>query len=206
MPVEMRDVAQHIHSNSSLRGSIETLIDSVISAFSGVSNAAERDKVVADLNAHKSLLVDSAFANIGAAAGRRLGPGETPVMPGDHSEAQLVMTDAQRANSAEAIGNPILPYDASGHKVHPADAFGGSSEVPRDRTASSFGGNGAGVDASTRTDAALAARSGSAFPESALDRQSASQARFEQYRKDAEAGIAKQRQHAIDTADNGPVT
>jgi hypothetical protein len=182
------------------------MIDAVISAFSGVTDAASRDKATADLQANKAILVDSIFANVGVTGGRRLGSGETPVMPGDHSDAVLAMTPAQRADAAEAMGNPILPRDASGHKVHPSDAFSQIAGTPSDRTATSFGGNGQGVEASTRTDAALAARSGSAFPQSALDRQHASESRLAQYTEAAKAGLAKQRQHAIDTADNGPVT
>lgn len=207
MSVKMQDVAQHIHNHTSLKSGVETLIDSVISAFSGVSNTESRDKVTADLQANKSALVDSIFANIGGAAGgRRLGPGETPVLPGDHSEAQLVQTDRQRSDAAEAIGNPILPRDASGHKVHPADAFSQQPALANDRTATSFGGSGAGVEASTRNDAALTAASGDAFPKSALDRRAQAESRFEEYRVAAEKGIAAQRQRDIDTAANGPVT
>lgn len=199
MPVKMEDVAQHVGSNRSLRGSVETVIESVISAFRGVSNAEQRDAVIADMEANRVALADSVFAGVeGSTVGRRLGPGETPTLAGDDA-ALLGLHPRERADRAEAMGNPVLPRDASGHKVHPADAFSGADRIPADRTATSFGGTGAGVDASNRTAAALAARNEPAAQGVAGDKTEA------EYKAAAERGIAAQRAREQAAQKNGPV-
>jgi hypothetical protein len=86
---------------------------------------------------------------------KRLGPGETP-----KREADIIAADGSRRHGAwsgtvsleeaEALGNPIIPYDQTGHKMHPADAYGGLLR-PDGRLASGFGGSGQGVQADQRT-------------------------------------------------------
>jgi hypothetical protein len=75
----------------------------------------------------------------------RLGPGETPKRMSDEVHPDGIQrrpgayVGSPSVEDAEAWGNPVLPYDSSGHKVHPADAF--SHPVRGDiDTARGFGG------------------------------------------------------------------
>lgn len=192
--VMLGDVAEHVRGNPSLRGSIETIFDTIVSKLKSVQSADQHRQAVEDIEAHKATLLDAAFQNVGVSS-RRLGPGETPTLVGDQIHG---MTAREHADAAEALGNPALPRDASGHKVHPADAYSGwGAPVPGDRTASSFGGSGAGVDAQNRTDAELLARNQpSSF---------APGSKQAQYEDAARRGIASQTERERAEAQNGPI-
>lgn len=193
--VMLGDVAEHVRGNPSLRGSIETIFDSIVAKLKAVNGQEQHREAVQDIEAHKTTLLDAAFSNVGY-SGRRLGPGETPTMAGDQIHG---LTPREHADAAEALGNPALPRDASGHKVHPADAYSGwGGPVPGDRTATSFGGSGAGVDAQNRTDAEFAARN---QPSS----QFAPNSKQAQYEAAARHGIDAQNARERAEAQNGPI-
>lgn len=161
MPVKIDDLKAHIHGNNSLRGSIEVALEGVISRIQSIDSAAGVSAAVSDLRENRDALIDAIFANI-SGTHTRLGAGETPKIAADDGGlAPGYRADDPRVNAdiAESQGNPALPRDASGHKVHPADALGAG--VADSRTdpakAASFGGSGTGAPAADRRDAALAA-------------------------------------------------
>lgn len=83
---------------------------------------------------------------------RTLGPGETPkraedIVHEDGTRKHGELIGSPSLEEAEAHGNPILPVDSSGHKVHPSDAF--SKPIMADvERARGFGG---AADASAET-------------------------------------------------------
>lgn len=194
--VQMGDVAQHIHGNRSARASIDAVIEAVISRFSSVNNADERDAAVKDLRENKAQLVDAVFANVGAVSyshGRRIDPSETPTLDGDHDERLAAMTDAQRSDEAERLGNPVLPYDASGHKMHPSDALSPRLGNMADRTP---------YIAPNAAPSVTGERTLSAGQSLDVDARAAS---VERYRVAAEKGLATQRERDQAAQQNGPV-
>lgn len=160
MPVKMDDLKQHIHSNTSLRDSIDSALEGIVARVQSIDSAAGVSAAVSDIRENKKGLIEAIFANI-SGTHTRLGAGETAKIPADNGElAPGYRADDPRANAelAERQGNPALPLDASGHKMHPADALGaGANDGRTDPVrANAAGGNGAGAPAADRRDAALA--------------------------------------------------
>lgn len=151
MPVKMDDLKQHIHSNNSLRDSIDAALEGIVARVQSIDSAAGVSDAVNDIRQNKASLIEAIFANI-SGTHTRLGAGETAKIPADNGElAPGYRADDPRANAdvAESQGNPALPRDASGHKVHPADALGGGASDGRTDPvrANSIGGDGKGIDA-----------------------------------------------------------
>lgn len=160
MPVKIEDLAQHIHGNNSLRASIDAALEGIVSRVQSIDSAAGVGHAVNDIRQNKHTLIDAIFANISGTHGN-LGAGETPKIPGDDgSLAPGFRADNARASAgiAERQGNPALPLDASGHKVHPADVLGAGAASGRTdpAKAAAFGGSGTGAPAADRRDAAFA--------------------------------------------------
>lgn len=93
----------------------------------------------ADMEAH-AIVAEGAIV-------RNLGPGETPkrapdeVHPDGVQRRHGAYIGSPSLEEAERFGNPIVPYDSSGHKVHPSDAF--SKPIYADvEQARAFGGSG----------------------------------------------------------------
>lgn len=140
MPVKFDDVAQHAQTLPNLGDRIAAFLEAIKSRLQSVDGNDKREAMLSDLNDHHDLMVGTIVGDLGHRARSpigRLGPNETPIMPGDR-----IMTAAQ----SEAHANPVLPRDASGGKVHPADAFSRTSASDPAR-AQGFGGNGAYVGA-----------------------------------------------------------
>lgn len=160
MPLKIDDLAHHIHDNNSLRGSIDVALEGIISRIQAIDSAAGVGQAVNDIRQNKEPLINAIFANI-AGTHANLGAGETPKVAADNGEmAPGYRSDDPRANAAlaERQANPALPLDASGHKVHPADALGAGVSSGRTDPAQSrgFGGSGASAPAANRRDAAFA--------------------------------------------------
>lgn len=88
-----------------------------------------------------------------ATIARNLGPGETPkrledVVHGDGSRKHGEYVGSPGLEEAEKWGNPLMPYDASGHKVHPADGLSRPTRADVE-TALGFGGAGGNITANT---------------------------------------------------------
>lgn len=160
MPVNIQDLAQHIHGNNSLRASIDAALEGIVARVQSIDSAAGVGHAVSDIRQNKHTLIDAIFANIsGTHTG--LGAGETAKVPADTGEmAPGYRADNPTANAAlaERQGNPALPLDASGHKMHPADALGTGAASGRTdpAKAAAFGGSGTGAPAANRRDAAFA--------------------------------------------------
>lgn len=159
MPVKILDLAHHIHGNTSLRASFDLALEGIISRVQAIDSAAGVNDAVNDIRQNKQSLIESIFANI-SGTHSNLGAGETAKVPADNGDmAPGYRADDPHANAllAERQANPALPLDASGHKMHPADALGTGAASGRTdpAKAAAFGGSGTGAPAADRRDAAF---------------------------------------------------
>ncbi len=168
MPLQFDDVAHHATTLPNLGERIKAILEAVRSRVSQLSGREDQQRLLADLDAHNAALVGAVAGNDATGNFRgRLGPNETPFMPGDRPMS---------AAESERHSNPLSPVDSSGAKVHPADAL--TNQGRTDPAAGQgFGGNGVGTSADVRTQAALAARDGDLAPGRSLQEQEADRAR-----------------------------
>lgn len=152
MPVQFDDAAQHAAGLPQLTDRVSAIFEAFRSRLLQVDGRDKLDRLVADFDQHRDLLVRTAVGDQSAVlAGRRgtLGPGETPYVAGDKPVS---------AADSERHSNPLAPFDSSGAKVHPADAASMHSKAVNPAGGLGFGGNGVGTSADVRTQATLAAR------------------------------------------------
>lgn len=144
MPLKFDDAAQHAANLPNLGDRVAAFFQSIRSRLQQVDGRDSLNELIADLDTHHDLMVRTTVGDANTATGAyrgRLGPGETPVMPGDR-----IMSNEE----SERHGNPTAPYDASGHKVHPADAASIAGRTDP-KQGQGFGGNGIGAGADIRS-------------------------------------------------------